>query len=142
MPTLAADDDGEVFPARMTARVTSGYAFALLALDLTGQPLPGEWFAEKERDEEELISRSSRSASTSSSSSSPTGRVTLYGFEDDARNARDFAGGHSSTVCTGRRIIRMTPREPGDGDDGARADPTGSAASPCSRTSEEGGGKE
>lgn len=94
VPTLAADDDGEVFPARMTARVTSGYAFALLALDLTGQPLPGEWFAEKERDEEELISRSSRSASTSSSSSSPTGRVTLYGFEDDARNARDFAGGH------------------------------------------------
>ena len=43
------DDGGEVFPARTTARVTSGYAFALVALDLTGQPLPGEWSAETER---------------------------------------------------------------------------------------------
>ena len=92
------DDDGEVFPARTTARVTSGYSFALVALDLTGQPLPGEWSAETEgeKEKEGFISRSSRAASSSSSSSSssPMGRVTLYGFEDDARNARDPAGGH------------------------------------------------
>ena len=67
--------------------------------------------------------------------------VTLYGFEDDARNARDSAGATSSTVCTGRRTICTIFR----GSAGrwrrwrARADPTGSAASPCSRTSEEGG---
>ena len=71
---------------RATRRVTSGYAFLLLALDFAGLALPGV----PEDAEEEDRARARRR----SDADRTHGSVRLYGFEDDPRNARDGAGGH------------------------------------------------
>ena len=71
---------------RAKRRVTSGYAFLLLALDFAGLALPGV----PEDAEEEDRARARRR----SDADRTHGSVRLYGFEDDPRNARDGAGGH------------------------------------------------
>ncbi len=70
---------------RLTTRVTSGYAFLLLALDFAGMALPGV--------AEEECARAPPGARTNENEKKK-GSVRLYGFEDDPRNARDGAGGH------------------------------------------------
>ena len=82
-------------------RVTSGYAFMLLALDLAGLPEP-ECCLETAKTG---VASTAVSGSTADGTSSTTdrtesdvlstvGSVTLYGFEDDPRNKKDAAGGH------------------------------------------------
>ena len=73
---------------RAKRRVTSGYAFLLLALDFAGLALPGD----PEEAEEEDGARAP--SSTRSGAVRARGSVRLYGFEDDPRNARDGSGGH------------------------------------------------
>jgi hypothetical protein len=87
--------------SRATARVTSGYLFLLLALDLAGQdePPPAEAPPEARDDDGAETSSSSAGAgslgaSATRSPTSPPARIALYGFEDDPRNAADAAGGH------------------------------------------------
>ena len=76
-------NNGNTF--RKTPRVTSGYAFLLLALDVCGLPV-GISGTEQ---------RTSIAENNSPDSSwSNQGSVTLYGFEDDLRNKKDAAGGH------------------------------------------------
>ena len=75
------EDGGErlgLHASRRQPRVTSGYLFLLTALDIAGHPLPGGL------GEARVGARRSESL----------GSVTLYGFEDDARNATDGHGGH------------------------------------------------
>lgn len=121
-------------PARPTGlkrskpRVTSGYLFLLTALELTGQPLPGEdesepggnsWDRGRERELDECEGDAEKATTIEESGSGepsvdireessgggggiprrrsemkPHGSVTLYGFEDDARNVADASGGH------------------------------------------------
>jgi len=88
--------------SRATARVTSGYLFLLLALDLAGQdePPPAEAEAEAppeagDDDDAETSSSSVGAGSLGASATRrPPARIALYGFEDDPRNAADAAGGH------------------------------------------------
>ena len=94
--------------SRATARVTSGYLFLLLALDLAGQdePPPAEAEAPPEaRDDDGASARDGDSSSSAGAGSlggasatrsptTPPARIALYGFEDDPRNAADAAGGH------------------------------------------------
>ena len=87
--------------SRATARVTSGYLFLLLALDLAGQdePPPAEAPPEARDDDGAETSSSSAGAgslgaSATRSPTTPPARIALYGFEDDPRNAADAAGGH------------------------------------------------
>lgn len=70
---------------RATTRVTSGYAFLLLALDFAGMALPGVA-------EEECVC--APPGARTNENEKKKGSVRLYGFEDDPRNARDGAGGH------------------------------------------------
>ena len=78
-------------PTRATTRVTSGYAFLLLALDFAGMALPG-----CEDEEERLTPPDARTNENAKNEKKEKkkGSVRLYGFEDDPRNARDGAGGH------------------------------------------------
>ena len=83
-------DGGDGVPnagrTRATTRVTSGYAFLLLALDFAGMALPGC--------EEERRAKKTPPETRKNANEKKKGSVRLYGFEDDPRNARDGAGGH------------------------------------------------
>ena len=83
-------DGGDGVPnagrTRATTRVTSGYAFLLLALDFAGMALPGC--------EEERRAKKTPPETRKCANEKKKGSVRLYGFEDDPRNARDGAGGH------------------------------------------------
>lgn len=79
---------------RSKPRVTSGYLFLLTALELAGQELPGEEDAHGLGDDVDDGGTIDEHGMRRGAARSRSGVVTLYGFEDDARNLTDGSGGH------------------------------------------------